>query len=430
MTEAASVRRPRPYPFVYNGRRFTSQMELANYLARQLGCTAVAAARALARRGDDPHAVEEFYRRHPPGPQRDPRPTKQIEYQGVTYSRAALSRVLSTELQHAPGAIRAALAARGDDAEAVKERYRQISRGGNKERNRAATARQIAPQCGGRKPRTIEHLLAEYGDDAEAVIRYCQRHPSRPTIVKCIVYEGREYNRKALAGLLALQWGRSVSQVETLLRKNNDNVAAVLQVNRDARPSTEIAVGGKVYPDLTALVRELRRRYRVVAASTLYRWIRAVGVEQTIARVKAHAAKERARRAREPKLDRTVAVFGWRWSSFTAMRRYYRFAARRHIVADWEDHLVTGRSGALFPPLARALSRLWEVGELDERNRLSAARETWLPRSCLPLNGEPEDVADPMERSMIDALQPPEVMTVRRACLRDLDRMRQLVGAR
>jgi hypothetical protein len=40
-----------------------------------------------------------------------------------------------------------------------------------------------------------------------------------------------------------------------------------------------------------------------------------------------------------------------------------------------------------------------------------------MPKSRLPINHQMEEVTDPQERWFIDALQPSEVRTPRRACL-------------
>jgi hypothetical protein len=109
------------------------------------------------------------------------------------------------------------------------------------------------------------------------------------------------------------------------------------------------------------------------------------------------------------------------------MARYYNLPLRLHLKSDWEDHtLRDGKPGCLFPDLSRKLTRLWEIGVLNEWNRYDAAYEAKLRPSSLPLNQQQEPVDEPRERVWIDALMPPEAMTPRRACLRDLDEARHL----
>jgi hypothetical protein len=112
------------------------------------------------------------------------------------------------------------------------------------------------------------------------------------------------------------------------------------------------------------------------------------------------------------------------------MQGYYRFGPRFRLKAEWEDHvLLDKRPGCLFPDLLRKLTRLWEAGELNEWNRFDSAREAKLPRRLMPINAEPEPVTNPMERSFIDALMPPEVNTIRRDCLKRLEHIDRAVAA-
>jgi hypothetical protein len=62
-----------------------------------------------------------------------------------------------------------------------------------------------------------------------------------------------------------------------------------------------------------------------------------------------------------------------------------------------------------------AVARLWEIGQLDERNRPPPRIEARLPKTCLPTNAVLDEAAlTAYERAVLDCLQPAEARTPRR----------------
>lgn len=302
--------------------------------------------------------------------------------------------------------------------------------------NRLAIARALAPEIG-LELRTIALRLRMLDDDREAVIRHYQTHGARAHRPRAIVHNGRAYrSREAMAKELAGTVGNGHSRhaVRAKLRELADDVAAVIAWCRQtpARPDHNriaITAEGKPYVSYIDYGRELSRRYGVTA-EVIQGWISKNGPETALAQAKAFAAKKRRHRKEHPQ-DNTVVVFGWRWRSFSAMKNYYNLANRPHIKSDWEDHtLRDGKPGCLFPDLARKLTRLWEVGDLNEWNRFGAAAEAKMPAHWLPINQEPEPVNDPRERIWIDALMPQETVTPRRAALREIEEARRFMAER
>jgi hypothetical protein len=370
---------------VYDGCEFRSRRALARHLAAQLELSANTVVEMLRKHDDDAGAMLGSYSRHvigridkPPSSERRP------------YSRHVIGRI-------------------------------------DKPPSRMAHARALVPILG----LSIDMLtlrLKALNDDPQAVVRYYQVHGiRRPRSSKPIEYEGQLYpSRRALATALAAAAGRSLGAIQKLLRRHHDDAAAVLAICQTTTTSPRIKpteVAGHTYASQADYARDLHHRYQVKTA-TAEMWIGQRGPEAALTRARAFAARQRQYKKQHPQ-DNTVVVFGWRWRSLSALCGYYRVSHYRHFKREWEDHVERdGRPGFLFRPLANRLARWWEVGELNEWNRFDPVFEARLPRRLLPLNNEPEEITDPMERSMVDALQPPEVTTVRRACLRRLERLK------
>jgi hypothetical protein len=108
------------------------------------------------------------------------------------------------------------------------------------------------------------------------------------------------------------------------------------------------------------------------------------------------------------------------------MCRYYRRGSRppEGWRVQWVQHIADDRIPVRFLPLLEAIIRQWQWGELDERNRFLREIELLELYRWMPLNSEPEAVTDKFERSLIDALQPDDQMTLRRSCLREQEEPR------
>jgi len=308
-----------------------------------------------------------------------------------------------------------------DDGAEVIRRYEalNISYNGKNFPTRAELARHLAPVVGASTNAIEVRLSRRRSDGAESDIR------SRRNALLNISYNGKNFPTRAeLARHLAPLVGRSVHAVMWQLAERGDDAATVVELYRRSAEKSQIVVEDLTYSSKAQFIHHLRRRYHV-KRGTVKLWLYGAdgSPEKALARAKAYARK----RSKEPKLGIVpVVLFGWRFRSFSAMRRYYRIPTKNQMATDWWDHLVAGKKPYLFPPLLNGIGRLWENGFLDERNRWPAQHEARMKRSCLPLNDEMEDVEDPDERRLIDALQTPEAPTFRRLALRELDRFLEL----
>jgi hypothetical protein len=88
----------------------------------------------------------------------------------------------------------------------------------------------------------------------------------------------------------------------------------------------------------------------------------------------------------------------------------------------WQPQADKGPTYTFFVP---ALGRLWGNWDLDESNRFPAEVEARMPRGDLALNVDLEAVTDPDEAFYVDALQPPEIPTLRRTASRQLEHLRK-----
>jgi hypothetical protein len=235
-------------------------------------------------------------------------------------------------------------------------------------------------------------------------------------------------DRAALAGHLCSLTKRSANATALMLSRLGDDPVAVLAHYRK-RDSREFArIGTRSYRTRRDFSRYVARYFRI-PKSTVEDWLkRGQSVDAVLAR-----AKER--HARKPPSDfpnprQPVTIFGWRFRSYNAMCRYYR---RGSPPPDgwreqWVEHIDEGGVPVRFLPMQEAIIRQWQWGELDERNRFSPEIEQRELYRWLPLNAEPEEVTDKFERSLVDALQPTDQMTLRRSCLKRLEEQRSRTG--
>jgi hypothetical protein len=224
--------------------------------------------------------------------------------------------------------------------------------------------------------------------------------------------------RLALARHLYTLSGRSVGACVQALRSRDDDPRAVL-----ARYNGTFArIGEHTYRTRSDFIRYISH-YFGSPESTVSDWLRrGRSPDEVIA-----LARKRRGPAQVANKGGPVTIFGWRFHSFTALCNYYRVGA----VAppswreSWREHRAAGRNPAVLPPLLKEIARLWQSGLLDEHNRFSPEREARMPRRWLPRNSEPEEVVHELERKLVDALQPPEAETLRRASLRELEQRRK-----
>lgn len=240
-----------------------------------------------------------------------------------------------------------------------------------------------------------------------------QRHPHH--------YDGRDFpDTMALARYLAWKTGRSTNTCWKGLQRLDGDAAGLVERYRKADAAAQIEVGGRAYKSQKAFCHHLSRYYGI-SRTTTYNWLNEYGAEATVQRAKEIRAKRRPIRRSAP-----VVLFGWRFRSFKAICTYYRHPYSVAALARWRKHLEAGGRPCDF--FLSAVAKLWTSGELDERNRWPAEFEARLPRSCLPANAEMEPVTDAFEEKLVDALQPPDVDTARRAALRQLDSWRAHAG--
>jgi hypothetical protein len=271
-----------------------------------------------------------------------------------------------------------------------------------------------------RAEHTVEERLMKLGDDGEAVISYFRQSKMRPP-EKILEYEGQRFNRMQLGRRLAPELGRTVRAVESQLAAMNDDVIAV----RAHFDQANIVVDGKIYRNRTHFVRDVSRRFHIPERKVTTWSKKKLPLDEIIEHARAW------RRVRKPiSQPEEISLFGWRFRSMNALYSYYTGSELgTHVRQKWREHLAAGRPLCIFPLLAERIAEHWQFGDLSEWNRFSPEREAWMPKSCLPLNTEPEEITDQMERSMVDALQPPDAMTLRRGARRAFARFIAQAGA-
>ena len=264
-----------------------------------------------------------------------------------------------------------------------------------------------------RAEHTVEERLMKLRDDGEAVISYFRQSKMRPS-AKILLYEGQRFNRMQLARRLAPELGRTIRAVESQLAAMNDDVIAV----RAHFDQANIVVDGKIYRNRTHFVRDVSRRFHIPERKVTTWSKKNLPLDEIVERASAWRRKHKPISQPEQ-----ISLFGWRFRSMNALYSYYTGSELGSSVRQkWREHLAAGRPLCIFPLLAERIAKHWEFGDLDERNRFSAEREARMPKSCLPLNSEPEHITNQMERSMVDALQPPDAMTLRRGARRAFER--------
>lgn len=254
----------------------------------------------------------------------------------------------------------------------------------------------------GRSSGMLLNILRYCDGDGDAAVRWCQTHrrrlSSHSRAALKIQFEGREMSRYAIARELAPRLpGVSATAIRDQLRLNGDDVAALMRT----RESAQITVADITYPNRAAFCDMLHQRYRV-SPRTLQQWLRqGCTPDEVMTRAKGLAQRRRGRRRRQPKQQRDIVLLGWRFSSFSALCAYYGISVPAGRRDAFEAHLLAGKTGCWFPPIAQRLARLWEAGRLDERNRWDQRTEARKPPRSLPRNSERLPVTEPMELAML-----------------------------
>jgi hypothetical protein len=237
-----------------------------------------------------------------------------------------------------------------------------------------------------------------------------------------IEFDGQIFaNRAALVVHLWPLTKRSARVTAQMLARLDDDPVAVL-AHYHKRDSREFAqIGTHFYRTRRDFTRYVRRYFRVPASTVEYWLKRGQPIDDVMARAKQRHNQQP--RSDFPSPRHPVTIFGWRFRSYNAVCLYYRRGAPppNSWRNEWVEHIENGGTPVRFLPLQETIIRQWQWGELDERNRFSPEIEQRELYRWLPLNAEPEDVADKFERLLVDALQPADQMTLRRSCLIKLE---------
>jgi hypothetical protein len=243
--------------------------------------------------------------------------------------------------------------------------------------------------------------------------------PHRP-----IEFEGHSYrNRMALARHLARITGHTAEACSTMLRKLADDGSGVVARFRASDEQSCVTVGGRTYKDKTAFFRHLQRHYGV-KETTAWQWAAPSILGLSLDQIEQRAKQLRAKRRPNQKYGEVI-IFGWRFKSVSAACGYYRVGQGRGAIG-CRGHIENGKPAFEF--FLPAVARLWESGQLDERNRFPPEVEARMPKRMLPLNEVMEEVTDAYERKWMDAYYPDNVESPRRHALRQLDRLRSMAA--
>ena len=275
--------------------------------------------------------------------------------------------------------------------------------------------------------RLAKHLAPVSGLSTASCVELRKRHEDNPATAIAqlqspspLHYDGRSFRRPTdLARYLTTIVGgkRSVEAIRVMLHRKGDDPAPVVAHYRAIDTRIFAQVGSRIYRTRRDFVRYINRYYRI-PDRTIIGWLDAdYSITDVLSAAKeCHATLPPASYCRGP-----VLLFGWRFRSFTAPCRYYG-RSPTSWNHKWREHAAGGGTTARFSPLLLAITHLWQWGVLDERNR--RYDESEIPRRWLPRNATQEEIIDEFEKKLIDALQPPEVDTLRRVALRELERRR------
>jgi hypothetical protein len=278
--------------------------------------------------------------------------------------------------------------------------------------NRRRLAKYLAPVSGLSITSCIELMKRHENDPATAIAQLQSPSP--------LHYDGRSFRRPTdLARYLTTIVGgkRSVEAVRVMLRCKGHDPAAVVAHYRAIDTRFFARVGSQIYRTKKDFIRYVNRYYGI-PAGTVTAWLNA---GEPIADVLSAAKEHRTTTPAASYWQGPVVLFGWRFASFTALCRYYG-RSPTSWNHKWREHAAGGGTAARFSPLLVAITRLWQWSVLDERNR--RYDESDIPPRWRPQNAIPEEIIDEFEKKLVDALQPSEVDTIRRAALRELERRR------